>query len=30
MEDETLARALGWFGVGLGAVQVLAPRSFGP
>jgi uncharacterized membrane protein len=29
MEDDTLARALGWFGIGLGAVQVLAPRSFG-
>ena len=29
MEEDSLARALGWFGVGLGAVQVLAPRSFG-
>jgi uncharacterized membrane protein len=29
MEDDTLSRALGWFGIGLGAVQVLAPRSFG-
>ena len=29
MQDDTLARALGWFGIGLGAVQVLAPRAFG-
>jgi len=29
MEDDTLARTLGWFGIGLGAVQLVAPRSFG-
>jgi uncharacterized membrane protein len=29
MKENTLARALGWFGIGLGAVQALAPRSFG-
>jgi uncharacterized membrane protein len=29
MEDDTLSRALGWFGIGLGTVQLLAPRRFG-
>jgi uncharacterized membrane protein len=29
MEDNTLSRALGWFGLGLGVVQVMAPRGFG-
>ena len=29
MEDDTLARALGWFSVGIGLAQVLAPRRFG-
>jgi uncharacterized membrane protein len=28
-DDDTLARALGWFGVGLGVVQLVAPRGFG-
>jgi uncharacterized membrane protein len=29
MKDDVLARGLGWFGIGLGLVQLLAPRSFG-
>src|SRR5438067_1569902 len=29
MKDDVLARALGWLGIGLGAVQLLAPRGFG-
>jgi uncharacterized membrane protein len=29
MEDDTLARALGWFGLGLGVAQLVAPRGFG-
>ena len=29
MKDDALARAIGWFGIGLGAVQLLAPRGFG-
>jgi uncharacterized membrane protein len=29
MKDDALARAIGWFGIGLGAVELLAPRGFG-
>lgn len=29
MDDKTIARALGWFGIGLGAVEVLAPKTLG-
>jgi uncharacterized membrane protein len=28
-DDDVLARALGWLGIGLGAAQLLAPRAFG-
>jgi uncharacterized membrane protein len=28
-DDDTLSRALGWFGIGLGVVQLVAPRGFG-
>ena len=29
MEGRQIARGLGWFGVGLGLVEVLAPRALG-
>lgn len=29
MKDDALARAIGWFGIGLGALELLAPRGFG-
>ena len=29
MDRKSIARGLGWFGIGLGAVEVLAPKTLG-